>query len=126
MTEIFGYQPRLRNSIVFTQESSSGTTTDSTQEVESKQETDTKPKQETYTKPAQKIVQAKAVSRPTKPTTTASITISPVSKKGIAMGYVETAYAAVGSKLLVQVRGRMLQAEVVKMPFRKGDPNKTA
>lgn len=52
--------------------------------------------------------------------------ISPVSKKGIAMGYVETAYAAVGSKLLVQVRGRMLQAEVVQMPFRKGDPNKTA
>ena len=81
MTEIFGYQPRLRNSIVFTQESSSGTTTDSAQEVESKQETYTKPKQETYTKPAQKIVQAKAVSRPTKPTTTASITISPVSKK---------------------------------------------
>ena len=64
MTEIFGYQPRLRNSIVFTQESSSSTTTDSAQEVESKQETDTKPKQETYTKPAQKSVWAKAVSKP--------------------------------------------------------------
>ena len=64
MTEIFGYQPRLRNSIVFTQENSSGTTTDSAQEVESKQETDTKPKQETYTKPAQKSVWAKAVSKP--------------------------------------------------------------
>ncbi len=64
MTEIFGYQPRLRNSIVFTQESSSGTTTDSAQKVESKQETDTKPKQETYTKPAQKSVWAKAVSKP--------------------------------------------------------------
>lgn len=64
MTEIFGYQPRLRNSIVFTQESSSGTTTDSAQEAESKQETDTKPKQETYTKPAQKSVWAKVVSKP--------------------------------------------------------------
>ena len=74
MTEIFGYQPRLRNSIVFTQESSSGTTTDSAQEVESKQETDTKSKQETYTKPAQKSVWAKVVSKPaevvSKPTTT--------------------------------------------------------
>lgn len=74
MTEIFGYQPVLRNRIVFTQESSSGTTTDSTQEIESKQETDTKPKQETYTKPAQKSVWAKVVSKPaevvSKPATT--------------------------------------------------------
>ncbi len=90
MTEIFGYQPRLRNSIVFTQESSSGTTTDSAQEVESKQETDTKPKQETYTKPAQKSVWAKAVSKPaetvSKPTTIVPdlatlIPVLPTSKK---------------------------------------------
>ena len=90
MTEIFGYQPRLRNSIVFTQENSSGTTTDSAQEVESKQETDTKPKQETYIKPAQKSVWAKVVSRPaevvSKPTTTVPdlatlIPVLPTSKK---------------------------------------------
>ena len=89
MTEIFGYQPRLRNSIVFTQESSSGTTTDSTQEVESKQETDTKPKQETYTKPTQKSVWAKAVpaevvSKPattTVPDLATLIPVLPTSKK---------------------------------------------
>lgn len=88
MTEIFGYQPRLRNSIVLTQESSSGTTTDSAQEVESKQETDTKPKQETYTKPAQKSVWAKAVPAEvvSKPATTVPdlatlIPVLPTSKK---------------------------------------------
>ena len=83
MTEIFGYQPRLRNSIVFTQESSSGTTTDSAQEIESKQETDTKPKQETYTKPAQKSVWAKAVSKPstTVPDLATLIPTLPTSKK---------------------------------------------
>ena len=89
MTEIFGYQPRLRNSIVFTQESSSGTTTDSAQKIESKQETDTKPKQETYTKPAQKSVWAKAVpaevvSKPattTVPDLATLIPVLPTSKK---------------------------------------------
>ena len=90
MTEIFGYQPRLRNSIVFTQESSSGTTTDSAQEAESKQETNTKPEQTTYTKPAQNSVWAKAVSKPaetiSKPTTIVPdlatlIPVLPTSKK---------------------------------------------
>ena len=90
MTEIFGYQPRLRNSIVFTQESSSGTTTDSAQEAESKQETDTKPEQTTYTKPAQKSVWAKAVSKPaevvskpaaTMPDLATLIPVLPTSKK---------------------------------------------
>lgn len=90
MTEIFGYQPRLRNSIVFTQESSSGTTTDSAQEAESKQETNTKPKQETYTKPAQNSVWAKVASKPaevvSKPTTimpdlATLIPVLPTSKK---------------------------------------------
>lgn len=67
---------------MFTQESSSDTTTDSTQEIESKQETDTKP--------AQKSVWAKAVSKPaeviSKPATTVPdlatlITVLPTSKK---------------------------------------------
>lgn len=71
--EISGYQPRLRNRIVSTQESNSDTITDSDQDTWSKQTTRIKPVQET--------VQAKTVSRPTKSNTTASITISPVSKK---------------------------------------------
>jgi aminomethyltransferase len=45
--------------------------------------------------------------------------ISPLSRTGIAMGYVETAFAAIGTEIFVDVRGRQLRAEVVKMPFRK-------
>jgi aminomethyltransferase len=45
--------------------------------------------------------------------------ISPLSKIGIAMGYVETAYAKVGTEIFVNIRDRKLKAEVVKMPFRK-------
>ena len=69
--EISGYQPRLRNRILSSQEDGSVATTDSTQDT----------KQTTYNKPVQETVQAKTVSRPTKSTTMASITISPVSKK---------------------------------------------
>jgi aminomethyltransferase len=45
--------------------------------------------------------------------------ISPLTKIGIAMGYVETAFATPGTTICVEVRGRLLKAEVVKMPFRK-------
>lgn len=45
--------------------------------------------------------------------------ISPLSKLGIAMGYVETAYAVIGAEIFVDIRGKLLKAEVVKMPFRK-------
>jgi len=45
--------------------------------------------------------------------------ISPLTKIGIAMGYVETAFATPGTQICVDVRGRLLKAEVVKMPFRK-------
>ena len=44
--------------------------------------------------------------------------ISPLSKVGIAMGYVEAAYAEIGTELMVDIRGRLLKAKVVKMPFR--------
>lgn len=44
-------------------------------------------------------------------------TMSPVLKKGIGMGYVNTAYAEPGSDIRVGVRDKMLQARVVKMPF---------
>ena len=52
--EISGYQPRLRNRIVATQESNSDTITDSDQ--------DTWSKQTTHIKPVQETVQAKTVS----------------------------------------------------------------
>lgn len=52
--EISGYQPRLRNRIVSTQESNSNTIADSDQ--------DTWPKQTTHIKPVQETVQAKTVS----------------------------------------------------------------
>jgi len=45
--------------------------------------------------------------------------ISPLTKKGIAIGYVETAYATVGTEIAVSIRDRLLKAVVVKMPFRK-------
>jgi aminomethyltransferase len=44
--------------------------------------------------------------------------ISPLSKVGIAMGYVDTAHAEIGTELMVDIRGRLLKAKVVKMPFR--------
>jgi len=45
--------------------------------------------------------------------------ISPMYRIGIAMGYVETAFSKTGTEIYVDVRGRKLKAEVVKMPFRK-------
>ena len=46
-------------------------------------------------------------------------TISPILKIGIAMGYVETAFAKPGTEIFVNIRDKKLKAEVVKMPFRK-------
>ena len=46
-------------------------------------------------------------------------TMSPVLRKGIGMGYVQPAYAKVGSEIYIAVRNRRLKAEVVKPPFRK-------
>jgi len=42
---------------------------------------------------------------------------SPSLQKLIAMGYVKDAYSAVGTQLMVEVRGKLNEAEVVKMPF---------
>ena len=69
--EISGYQPRLRNRILSTQESNDDTTEDSVQDT----------KQTTYTKPVQETVQAKTVSKTARSNPTTSITISPTSKK---------------------------------------------
>jgi aminomethyltransferase len=46
-------------------------------------------------------------------------TISPLSRKGIGLGYVETAYAAAGAEIHVLIRNKALAATVVKLPFRK-------
>lgn len=50
--------------------------------------------------------------------TVTSGTMSPLSKTGIGMGYVQTAYAKPGSEIGVLVRNKPLKAKVVKAPFR--------
>ena len=44
-------------------------------------------------------------------------TMSPCLKCGIALGYVKTAYAKAGTKIAVVIRDRLIEAEVVKIPF---------
>ena len=51
--------------------------------------------------------------------TVTSGTMSPVLKKGIGLGYVQTAFSKVGSEIYIKVRNRNLKAQVVKAPFRK-------
>ncbi|MDE7134094.1 MAG: glycine cleavage system aminomethyltransferase GcvT [Rikenellaceae bacterium] len=46
-------------------------------------------------------------------------TMSPSLKKGIGMGYVETAFSKAGTEIFIEIRGRKLKAEVVKTPFYK-------
>jgi len=44
-------------------------------------------------------------------------TMSPVLNKGIGMGYVNTAYSAIGTEVYLNVRNKMLKAKIVKLPF---------
>ena len=44
-------------------------------------------------------------------------TMSPCLKQGIALGYVKTPYAKVGTHVAVVIRERLIEAEVVKIPF---------
>jgi len=46
-------------------------------------------------------------------------TMSPMLKKGIALGYVNTEYKDPGTEVYIDVRGRKLKAKVVKLPFYK-------
>ena len=46
-------------------------------------------------------------------------TVSPMLDKPIAMGYVETKYAEMGSKINFLIRGKEVPAKVVKLPFVK-------
>jgi aminomethyltransferase len=44
-------------------------------------------------------------------------TMSPMLNKGIGMAYVDKAYAAIGTEVYLNVRGKALKAKIVKMPF---------
>ena len=44
-------------------------------------------------------------------------TMSPLSKTGIGMGYVQTAYSTAGQEIFITIRNKSLKARVVKLPF---------
>lgn len=46
-------------------------------------------------------------------------TMSPTSKIGIGLGYVEPEYATLGTPVFIKIRDKNIKAEVVKPPFRK-------
>lgn len=45
--------------------------------------------------------------------------MSPTTKEGIGLGYVEPGFSAIGTPICISVRNKNLKAEVVKLPFRK-------
>ena len=49
--------------------------------------------------------------------TVTSGTFSPSLRRGIAMGYVESKYAEPGSTVAVSIRGKLTDAQIVKVPF---------
>jgi aminomethyltransferase len=51
--------------------------------------------------------------------TVTSGTHSPTVDGGIGMGYVEQKYSAIGTQIVIDVRGRLVEAEIVEMPFYK-------
>ena len=51
--------------------------------------------------------------------TVTSGTYSPTVDGGIGMGYVERKYSEVGKQIVIDVRGRLVEAEIVKLPFYK-------
>jgi aminomethyltransferase len=50
-------------------------------------------------------------------------TMSPSLKKGIGMGYVQTAFTEPGSPVYVGIRDKMVQASIVRLPFYTADPD---
>ena len=44
-------------------------------------------------------------------------TMSPCLKTGVGLGYVAAQYAAPGSEIAVVIRGKLVKAEVVRLPF---------
>ena len=51
--------------------------------------------------------------------TVTSGTYSPTVDGGIGMGYVERKYSEVGNQIVIDIRGRLVEAEIVKLPFYK-------
>jgi aminomethyltransferase len=51
-------------------------------------------------------------------------TMSPMLRKGIGMGYVNTEYSKPGNQIFIDVRGKKLKAQVVKPPFYKPEQQK--
>ncbi|HAJ99066.1 MAG TPA: glycine cleavage system aminomethyltransferase GcvT [Bacteroidales bacterium] len=46
-------------------------------------------------------------------------TMSPMLKEAIGLGYVKPNYASIGSTIFIEIRGKAVRAEVVKLPFYK-------
>jgi aminomethyltransferase len=44
-------------------------------------------------------------------------TQSPTLGYGVGLGYVETVFSAVDSEIYIDIRGKLLKAKVVKLPF---------
>ena len=51
--------------------------------------------------------------------TVTSGTHSPSLKRAIGLGYVESAFSGVATKMAVEIRGKAIEAEIVKPPFYK-------
>ncbi len=49
--------------------------------------------------------------------TITSGTVSPILNKPIALGYVDTEYKSVGTKINIVIRNKEVPAEIVKLPF---------
>ena len=48
-------------------------------------------------------------------------THSPTLESAIAMGYVDIAHSEIGTEVQIDVRGRLVDAEVVQLPFYRSD-----
>ena len=46
-------------------------------------------------------------------------TVSPILEKGIGLGYVEKEFAKFGTEIDIEVRNKMISAEIIKPPSRK-------
>lgn len=46
-------------------------------------------------------------------------TISPITKEGIGLGYIQSEYAAINTEIAIRIRNKDIKAVVVKPPFRK-------
>jgi aminomethyltransferase len=47
-------------------------------------------------------------------------TMSPMLKKGIGMGYIDSQYGKIGSEIFINIREKLIPASIVKLPFYKG------